>query len=101
MIDANPGNPLFLANYANYLKKVKADFTKAEQFYERATLANPADGNVLSHYADLLWQTHGDSARAEAYLIKLSKPTPTTVLCWLRTLGFCGMLTTMRKKKMT
>ncbi|KAG6410714.1 hypothetical protein SASPL_128780 [Salvia splendens] len=78
MIDANPGNPLFLANYANYLKKVKADFTKAEQFYERATLANPADGNVLSHYADLLWQTHGDSARAEAYLIKLSKPTPTT-----------------------
>ncbi|XP_057786911.1 uncharacterized protein LOC131004279 [Salvia miltiorrhiza] len=67
MIEANPGNPLFLANYAKFLKEVKGDFTKAEEFYERAILANPADGNVLSLYADLIWQIHGDAARAEAY----------------------------------
>ncbi|KAL1554150.1 hypothetical protein AAHA92_14743 [Salvia divinorum] len=76
MIGANPGNPLFLANYAKYLKEVKADFTKAEEFYERAILANPSDGNVLSHYADLLWQTHGDSARAEAYFDQAVKTDP-------------------------
>ncbi|KAG6413299.1 hypothetical protein SASPL_126008 [Salvia splendens] len=76
MIDANPGNPLFLANYAKYLKEVKTDFTKAEEFYERAILANPADGDVLSHYAALLWKTHGDSARAEAYFDQAVKTDP-------------------------
>ncbi|KAL8497151.1 hypothetical protein ACS0TY_020728 [Phlomoides rotata] len=76
MIEANPGNPLFLANYAKFLKEVKGDFTKAEEYYERAILANPSDGNVLSHYADLIWQTHKDSVRAEAYFDQAVKTDP-------------------------
>ncbi|XP_075491676.1 uncharacterized protein LOC142529875 [Primulina tabacum] len=76
MIKANPGNPLLLANYAKFLKEVKGDLTKAEEYCGRAILANPNDGNVLSLYADLIWQTHKDSARAESYFEQAVKSDP-------------------------
>ncbi|KZV56054.1 hypothetical protein F511_06071 [Dorcoceras hygrometricum] len=76
MIEANPGNPLLLANYAKFLKEVKRDLAKAEEYCGRAILANPNDGNVLSLYADLIWQTHKDSARAESYFEQAVKSDP-------------------------
>ncbi|KAE8678782.1 equilibrative nucleotide transporter 8-like [Hibiscus syriacus] len=76
MIEANPGNSLLLSNYAKFLKEVRRDYVKAEEYCGRAILANPNDGNVLSMYADLIWETRKDSSRAETYFDQAVKAAP-------------------------
>ncbi|KAI7750326.1 hypothetical protein M8C21_021663, partial [Ambrosia artemisiifolia] len=67
MIEMNPGSSLVLANYAKYLKEVRGDVLKAEEYCSRAILANPNDGTALSMYAELIWETHKDASRARSY----------------------------------
>ncbi|KAI4338983.1 hypothetical protein MLD38_023977 [Melastoma candidum] len=55
IVEEHPGNPLFLQNYAQFLYKVKGDLEKAEEYYCRAMLTDPGDGEILSHQAKLVW----------------------------------------------
>ncbi|CAA7059058.1 unnamed protein product [Microthlaspi erraticum] len=76
MIDANPGNGIFLSNYAKFLKEVRKDYLKAEEYCGRAILTNPNDGNVLAMYAELVWTIHKDSFRAETYFNQAVAASP-------------------------
>ncbi|XP_071716308.1 uncharacterized protein [Rutidosis leptorrhynchoides] len=76
MIQANPGNSMLLSNYAKYLKEVRGDYIKAEEYCSRAILANPNDGNVLSMYADLIWQAQKDATHAQSYFDQAVQASP-------------------------
>ncbi|XVE89095.1 hypothetical protein DITRI_Ditri19aG0122900 [Diplodiscus trichospermus] len=76
MIEANPGNSLLLGNYAKFLKEIRGDLARAEEYCGRAILANPNDGNVLSLYADLIWQNQKDTYRAKSYFDQAVKTAP-------------------------
>nr|ACN41110.1 unknown [Picea sitchensis] len=47
MLEANPGSSLLLRNYAKFLHEVQGNLAKAEEYYERAILASPDDGNSV------------------------------------------------------
>jgi len=76
MLQADPGNPLLLTNYARFLKEVKHDFRKAEEYYGRAMLASPGDGEILSLYANLICDVHKDVPRAESYFDQAVEAAP-------------------------
>lgn len=76
MVEENPGNPLFLRNYAQYLYQTKQDLHGAEEYYSRAILADPEDGEILSQYAKLTWELHSDQERASNYFERAVQAAP-------------------------
>ncbi|KAG7545375.1 Tetratricopeptide-like helical domain superfamily [Arabidopsis suecica] len=77
MIQRYPGDTLLLSNYARFLKEVKGDGRKAEEYCERAMLSeNGRDGELLSMYGDLIWTNHGDGVRAHSYFDQAVQSSP-------------------------
>lgn len=48
----------------------------AEEYYGRAILASPDDGDLLSLYGTLLWETHRERERAAAYFERAVEAAP-------------------------
>ncbi|XP_050218044.1 uncharacterized protein LOC126668873 [Mercurialis annua] len=63
MVDEFPCHPLVLSNYAHLLQ-LKGDLEGAEEYYHRATMADPENGGILMKYAKLDWELHHDPDRA-------------------------------------
>ncbi|XP_054800791.1 uncharacterized protein LOC129304958 [Prosopis cineraria] len=76
MVEENPGNPLFLRNYAQFLYQYKRDHRGAEEYYSRAILADPEDGEVLSMYGKLVWELQRDQDRASSYFERAVQASP-------------------------
>ncbi|KAJ6852014.1 uncharacterized protein M6B38_257355 [Iris pallida] len=77
MVEEDPGNALFLRNYAQFLYQSKGDSQRAEEYYSRAILAEPGDGEILSQYAKLVWELRKDKERASSYFEQAVRATPT------------------------
>lgn len=56
--------------------QIENDTAKAEEYYGRAILANPGDGEVLCLYGNLIWMTQRDGDRAKAYFDQAVKVSP-------------------------
>uniref|UniRef100_A0A0E0KSQ1 TmcB/TmcC TPR repeats domain-containing protein n=1 Tax=Oryza punctata TaxID=4537 RepID=A0A0E0KSQ1_ORYPU len=76
MMDEQPGDALFLRNYAQFLHEVKGDARRAEEYYSRAMLADPSDGEIMSQYAKLVWEVHRDQERSLTYFHKSVQAAP-------------------------
>lgn len=49
------------------MEQTKKELKGAEEYYSRAILADPNDGEILSQYAKLIWELHRDTYRATSY----------------------------------
>lgn len=64
-ISMDPGNPLLLANYAQFVYLVRHDHGRAEELFKRAMRADPGDGEVMGRFASFLWVAKGDVEEAD------------------------------------
>ena len=56
--------------------QVKGDPRRAEEYYSRAMLADPSDGEIMSQYAKLVWAVHRDHDRSLVYFQKSVQAAP-------------------------
>lgn len=52
------------------------DTGRAEEYYGRAILASPGDGELLSLYGNLIWETQKDVDRAKSYFDQAVHASP-------------------------
>ncbi|XP_057735698.1 uncharacterized protein LOC130951102 [Arachis stenosperma] len=75
LVEENPNNLLVLKKYAQFLFQSK-DPEAAEDFYSRAVLADPSDGEMISEYARLVWELHHDQEKASSLFEQAVQATP-------------------------
>lgn len=57
-------------------QQTKGDLLSAEEYYSRAIVADPTDGETISHYAMLIWQLHRDKSKASSYFKRAVQASP-------------------------
>ncbi|KAL4558310.1 hypothetical protein LXL04_036508 [Taraxacum kok-saghyz] len=71
----DPSNPVYLKKYAHLLQ-LNGDVKGAEEYYFRATMPDPKDGETLMQYAKLVWELHHDQDRALGYFESADHAAP-------------------------
>lgn len=56
--------------------QTKRDYNGAEEYYSRAILADPEDGEILSQYAKLVWESTRDHDKASIYFERAVQASP-------------------------
>ncbi|MCH91241.1 TPR domain protein, partial [Trifolium medium] len=54
----------------------KGELQDAEEYFHRATQADPNDGEILMQYAKLVWENHHDRDRASVYFERAAQSAP-------------------------
>jgi len=54
----------------------KRDHQAAEDYYSRAIVADPSDGEMISEYAKLVWELHHDQEKASFLFEQAVQATP-------------------------
>ncbi|XP_027935510.1 uncharacterized protein LOC114190722 [Vigna unguiculata] len=75
MIDEYPCHPLLLKKYAQLLQS-NGDLQEAEEYFLRATMADPNDSETLTQYAKLTWENHRDKDTALVYFERAVQAAP-------------------------
>ncbi|BAT94679.1 uncharacterized protein HKW66_Vig0258540 [Vigna angularis] len=75
MIDEYPCHPLLLKKYAQFLQS-NGDLQGAEEYFLRATMADPNDSETLTQYAKLVWENHRDKDTALVYFERAVQAAP-------------------------
>lgn len=57
-------------------RQTKGDLQGAEEYYLRATVSDPGDGEILAQYAQLVCELHHDSKKASSYFERAVEATP-------------------------
>ncbi|KAK6929701.1 hypothetical protein RJ641_003795, partial [Dillenia turbinata] len=70
-----PNAPLHVA--AGLGIQSKGDLQGAEEYYSRAILADPTDGEIISQYARLIWELYQDQDKASIYFGQAVQAAPT------------------------
>ena len=55
---------------------MEKDAERAEEYYGRAILESPGDGEALSMYGKLIWETKRDEKRARGYFDQAVNASP-------------------------
>ncbi|XP_061356802.1 uncharacterized protein LOC133301195 isoform X2 [Gastrolobium bilobum] len=75
MVDEYPCHPLILKKYAQFLQ-ANGELQGAEEYFLRATQADPNDGEILMQYAKLVWEQHHDIDRTLIYFERAAQAAP-------------------------
>ncbi|XP_073008532.1 uncharacterized protein [Typha latifolia] len=75
-VSEDPGNPLLLSNFAQFLYLVVHDLDRAEYYFKRAVRIQPADAESLSRYATFLWMAKKDFEAAEEIYLEAIAADP-------------------------
>ncbi|KAJ8769805.1 hypothetical protein K2173_007665 [Erythroxylum novogranatense] len=75
-LSQEPGNPLLLANYAQFLYLVGHDYDRAEDYFKSAVGVETRDAEAYNKYATFLWRIRKDLWAAEETFLEAIASDP-------------------------